>query len=313
MEVLGLRSYTANVPCDFCPCDKDADAALWPHTYGPTCQWKGRLFTAAEWRALYPEPPHIFFRKFPYLSQHNVEPDELHVIHLGTSMYMLGSVLYLLVYRRFPMLRPAQAMARVWSMITNYYSQHEVKDQFSNITIGMFTKPARHLTTYPKLKGRGGEVKHLVGALRFVWASVMRAGDAMDELVLSLLDHQLAVQDIIDEFPHDMFLTIQAALLLRHHVDGLLDDYLALASAADAAGDCLWTLPPKLHWLWHLAHRAYYLHPRRGTCMVDEDFVGKIKRIVQRTLASKQLHLIPGVVMEKWRWAMQILHVYGLV
>ena len=41
---------------------------------------------------------HVMFRSFVFLSAHNLEADELHILHLGVSPYFVGSILWLLTY-----------------------------------------------------------------------------------------------------------------------------------------------------------------------------------------------------------------------
>jgi len=36
---LHLRSYSANVPCDFCPCDKDRSPGWWPSNFAADALW----------------------------------------------------------------------------------------------------------------------------------------------------------------------------------------------------------------------------------------------------------------------------------
>lgn len=97
---LHLRHYNSNVLCDWCPADECHRNHCWcPHNFGPDALWKTNLYTRAQWRKLYDGNLHWLFAAFRFLSSANEEPDELHVTHLGTSMYVLGSVLGLLVYR----------------------------------------------------------------------------------------------------------------------------------------------------------------------------------------------------------------------
>ncbi len=41
---------------------------------------------------------HMLFMTFSFLSALNLEMDELHIIHIGTSQYMFGCVLWMLVF-----------------------------------------------------------------------------------------------------------------------------------------------------------------------------------------------------------------------
>ena len=62
---------------------------------GSDAQWMDKFYTVNEWRSVYTSLLYMF--ELQFITLHNIEPDELHVMHLGTSMYMLGSVLSVLV------------------------------------------------------------------------------------------------------------------------------------------------------------------------------------------------------------------------
>ena len=63
--------------------------------FGSDAEWKDKFYTVNEWRSVYTSLFCMF--ELQFITLHNIEPDELHVAHLGTSMYMLGSVLSMLV------------------------------------------------------------------------------------------------------------------------------------------------------------------------------------------------------------------------
>ena len=87
---------------------------------------RGKIFQQ-EWRQLYHEFHFVF--ELPYLSCHNLEPDELHVMHLGTTMYMLGAVLYLLCFNVLDG-TPEDNMHAIWTDINQFYTDHRVVTQF---------------------------------------------------------------------------------------------------------------------------------------------------------------------------------------
>ena len=103
-------------------------------------------------------------------------------MHLGTSMYMLGSLLYRLVFQVLG--GPLQAnMEQVWSGVVDYYTQRQVEAQFTNLEVGSF----HHAGNSPKLSGKGAEVKDLVPALRHVW----------QEHCIPSLRHHMLVQTML--------------------------------------------------------------------------------------------------------------------
>jgi hypothetical protein len=92
-----------------------------------------------------------------FMSCLNVEPDELHIMHLGTTMYLLGSCLWVLC---FVILQgsPSENMARVWADICTAYRRFGSGCQFTTLALSSFCDPSAPRSEYPKLKGRGAEV-----------------------------------------------------------------------------------------------------------------------------------------------------------
>ena len=98
---LGLRHYGSNQPCDFCKVNKKGPANMWPTNFAKRAPWKSAMTTFEEWRGALSDRHCVLFKELEYLSMHNIEPDELHIVHLGVSRYLLGSVLWLLTYSVF--------------------------------------------------------------------------------------------------------------------------------------------------------------------------------------------------------------------
>ena len=237
-----------------------------------------------------------------------MEPDELHVLHLGTNMYMLGSCLWLLSFRILPR-SPRDNVARVWELVTQYYTHNDTTCQFSNLELGMFCEVAKPRSHYPKLKGRGAEVKHLVPAILYAWRQCKRRRNEYDNNVEEMLISQCNAQRILDDYADELFLPPSQAQVYRRHIDKVLSIYTWLADEATKCGDLLWSVVPKHHWLWHLAERCQYLHPRRGATLIDEDFVKHVREIVRACTRATPLHKIPGIMIEKYRWGTHLQNV----
>ena len=116
---------------------------------------------------------HILFRWFSFLSVHNIEADELHVLHLGVSQYLLGSVLWLLTYKMLDS-TPIDNFEYIWEQLLIEYRKTAGGTEYTSLSIASFVNPDKHDTTYPRLKGRGCEVKSLVGPLCDIWARVKK-------------------------------------------------------------------------------------------------------------------------------------------
>ena len=239
-----------------------------------------------------------------FLSNLNVEPDELHVIHLGTSMWFLGSVLWILVFQILPGSTSARA-DELWRRISRAYSALQPSTQYTNVSVKSFcdeSKPSGH---YPKLKGKGAEVKGLVEPLGLVWAELMDSTHEDHKLIEIGLQQTLQIQQTIDASAHDFFLPPADVVLLQTSVHEFLRVYTELGHSADRGNLLLFNMTHKFHVLWHLGQRASFLCPRRGACLIDEDYVGRIKEVAQACSAGTQLHQIPGKVLQKVRWGQE--------
>ena len=65
-------------------------------------------------------------------------------------------------------------------------------------------------------------------------------------------------------------------------------------------------MPTKFHWLYHWAERSRWLNPRKGYCMIDEDFVGKCKTLAHSCAAGSEMHLMPVEASDKYRRGMDV-------
>lgn len=74
------------------------------------------------------------------------------------------------------------------------------------------------------------------------------------------------------------FLTTAQRQGLTQHFEGALLAYSWLSSWAAGAGFNLYPEKPKMHALLHIA-MDFGVNPRRTVCMLDEDMVGRAKRI----------------------------------
>ena len=101
----------------------------WHNYFANDARWRRRSFSASQWRSLYhPTELHFIFG-FQYLSCHNFEVDELHVMHLGTTMYMLGAGLYMLVFHVLDG-SPEDNMHGIWAGIREFYKRHSCDTVF---------------------------------------------------------------------------------------------------------------------------------------------------------------------------------------
>jgi hypothetical protein len=299
----------SNKPCWLCRCEKGigSDMRDWPSNFRREARWKASLISPMEWRAENQAEMHQLFRTFAFLTNANIEVDELHCIHIGTSQYMLGSILHLLVYSIMPQ-RPVQNLEALWSDITEEYRRQNIKAQYSSLTLSMFCDPKSPRDSYPRLRGRAAEVKWLVPVLNALWAKYRRPGNELDKLVAELLQTQQLVQNLLDESSAEFQMDEESARELPKATDRLLATYSRAAHAANAMGELLFSVVPKHHMLYHFSRKAWYLHPRRGACYADEDYMSTIKQLVKGSVNALPLQKKPSAILNKYRWGLAYEH-----
>lgn len=257
---LKIANYRTNKPCNYCPADRGADIGMQFTNFNDNASWKNMLYTSTSWLASL-NTVHILFAVLSFLTGHNVEAGELHIIHLGTSQYLLGSVLWLLCYHLLPG-TPTANMEAIWAIITNFYTKNKTRCQVSNITLSMFCDAKNPRKEYARLKTKGAETKHLVAAVLEVWNVLTR--DVISDFIGPVricLEQMCRIHDILDESRFLDFLEEVDAAILKSAVDIFLQAYSQAAHLADCAGLPLFTVAPKHHWFWHWADRSKYLNP----------------------------------------------------
>jgi hypothetical protein len=248
------------------------------------------------------EPSSRTCKSFVFLTARNVEADELHILHLGVSQYYLGCVLWVLTYKRLSK-TPGENIKEVWIRILDEYKKCETSEQFTSLGISSFVEAHKRRDQFPRLKGRGCEVKGLVGPLHKVWNHYAE-NTLYDKQVSACLAHLEGLNTILDEHRGDAFFSSVSASKFLHSTNKFLIGYSWLGHESDKCGELLFSAVPKLHWMWHMAWRAQFLNPRRVATFIDEDFVKHMKHLAASCAAGTALHIVPHKLMGKYRWAL---------
>jgi hypothetical protein len=203
-------------------------------------------------------------------------------------------------------------MQRVWDFVKEYYFEHNIPSQYASLTLGSFHDPRKPRSTFPRLKGKGMEVKCCVDPIMGAFKQFKRPGNIEDQSTLECLECLSNIEHTFDEYSHEYVLPLDVAEQVLAWGDKFLELNAKLSTSAGERGDLLFHVLPKTHLYWHLLYRCRYLHPKVGSCMIDEDFVGRIKHIVVASTAGSQLHTIPAKVVEKIRWGKAYMYEYDI-
>ena len=297
-----LADYRTNSPCELCPCTRAKND--WEnnfHNFNDDALWMTKVFTAAEWNASH-DSPHYLLQE-AHMTCLNVEPDEAHILHLGVSQYCLGSVLWQLCYSCESLDGEADANCEVvWQGVREVYREQRTSTQMGNLLIKSFVSPTKWSDEYPRLRAKAAETKDIVYPIFRVWERFRSLRDPDHDRVSLMLRALVDLQAILHDNRHLPMLPIAHALKFRDLVRGFLKDYALLANSADREKASLYALVPKHHWLWHLADRALFINPRRSCCLLDEDYVGKIKLVVASCAFGTPLHNVQSKAAEQYRY-----------
>ena len=183
-EKFGLPAYRFNKFCVYCPADQGGRRKLWPTYFHSDAEWMANPYTAAFFRENFAANWFIL-ALFTFLSCFNIDGDELHIMYIGVCQYLLGSVLWLLV---FVILgdTPAVNMKKVWRQIQIEYSRQGSPSQYTGLRISSFISASDPHSGFPRLKGAGAEVKWLMPVMLVVWRELARDADARETQLQSI-------------------------------------------------------------------------------------------------------------------------------
>lgn len=287
----------------------DGDPEFQVFNFSKEARWKSECFSSQQWRDMFPDKHLLFKPPWTFLSQMNCECDELHVLHLGLNQCLLGTALWLLVYRCLTGI-PSANLLKVWDHMKAHYTQHNPPCQFSSLTLKSFVDPSRHRADYPRLRGRGMEVKYALNPILSAYKCFKRVGNAEDAATIVVLEIMSEIQAIFDEHSSGYFIPPDDAERVLGLADDLLEQYAILHNLSSGRGDLLFKVIPKNHVFWHLCFRCRFAHPRLGNTCLDEDYVRRIKKIVAMSASGLALHAIPNKVVDKFLWGKSLMYTY---
>ena len=199
---LKLESYRALAagPCCMCPA-RGRLPLLWSDLR-PTAAWIGQIYTRASWPLAHPNPIRLF-TDVPGMTILAFTADLMHTKHMGTDMYLVGSVLYVLCFLIMHGADPAENLRLIEERVQRWNAANPRRSTFNNLVLTMFVQKdaERHCTK--KMKGRAIDIRHFVPCLSSIWDAMWDAGE-IDNTVMAYRQIRLALrlstrlEDIMD-------------------------------------------------------------------------------------------------------------------
>ena len=191
-------------------------------------------------------------------------------------------------------------MQQIWCDIHAIYLRDKVRDRFGNISLNMFCNPKQHLSEFPKLKGRAAEVKSLAGPLLEVWGSKMDRSSPAHRSIRHALATTLQIEVMLSEARDLIKFPPAEAQKFLHLILDLLQTATALARHYNGLGQKLWNIVPKFHYLYHAAVNARFMNPRLVWTYSGEDYMQKIRKLVQSSCRGTAMNQVGLKVARKW-------------
>ena len=115
-KIMRLPQYNSLSPCAFCPAN--TTTMPWTDWRKSEALWTKHIWTNCTWREQFPNCHPIF--KVSGAGILSLAADLMHIKHLGTDQYFLGSVLHMLVYSMMPG-TPAANLDEVWTLCADFF------------------------------------------------------------------------------------------------------------------------------------------------------------------------------------------------
>jgi hypothetical protein len=280
-NTLGLEHYS-RVPGNCALCKANKTNIPWTE-FNESASWLATVWKDFRtWRVA--NPNHCKLFSLAGLGATSFFPDLMHCKYLGSDMYFYGSVLVYMIWYALPNSKDKN-MENLWECIREYYKTHAVSCQFQNLQRSMFE--ACKKSTFPCLKGKAAEIKHLGAALLHAFKTMVVEDDSWKQRIRLALQASLDIDTIIDIHPSEYCLPPHVATQFLKHVRLYCGLITSLGQHFGKPSGHPPRLPPmfhytvKFHYLMHIGLLAQFVNPRISWCFQGEDMMQVVRRIVQ--------------------------------
>ena len=281
-------------PCWLCPASRSPGV---PHSV-VDCR-RMATFKAHLVTSLVRHSGHVF-TTIKGMTRFHCPGDLQHTGCLGVAGYLLGAVLWDLLYDGTFAGTAEQRLSALWGMITAEYDLQRSESRLGSLSASMIHTPGQ----FPYFKGRASENQRLL----FVVAEVCRQlndNSERDGHRLRALDSLCAFYRVLKDA--GMFLTEAEHAMALDSVEIFLLNYNWLTAHAVGQDRLNYSLQFKHHALWHIAHMSRWINPCSHWSYEFEDFMGQIVASTRNCMHGTPLHRVGCKVIENYLLA---LHLY---
>ena len=268
------KSTLASGPCCLCKCT-GRGANTWCD-FSRTAPWRQACWEVNDWRAWSGRSRCPIFN-LEWASPWLVGLDWMHNKYLGHDQFVYGSLFKVLVRYLLPSANPLKNLATVWQDILYFYKRWNAPCRFGAIKkLTMFERKSG----WPKLRGKAGEIRHLAGAMHYVWQKHYNQRLEVHRQVELYLRLNMSLEETLTEHKESYALPPAAAAVFEETVTTMLQ---VLTSVAEHyLEEKLFNLTQKSHFMQHSALLAKYISPRVLWCFQGED--------MQKQMSGQNMH-----------------------
>ena len=286
-------------PCPLCRCTGHGDRS-WT-VFGPNAEWRKHMWTTADWLKWDAKSPCPLFAGEGGITALAVGLDWLHCKYLGTDMHVYGSILKLLCFFILPS-SAINNLQTVWGDIKSFYKELGTPVRYKYITkLSMFI-PAK--SPYPKLRGKGAEVKYLSEVMLKLWQKYLNPHLRVHKQIELMLRLNAAVEQTIIDYREALFFPAAVAATFATQVEKYL--LLLTAVAEHYLEDRLFDITSKTHFVQHCALQSHTLSPRAIWCFMGEDMQKKMQTLAKACVKGQGPVQATRKVAQRYRLALHL-------
>lgn len=305
------RFWKTTCCCDMCDAQRSTKAADPKMLFGNFAQTAPHMqtqITHEEYMAnTDPEDVSPWLAELPELDRRRILWDLMHNLFLGVMLWVCGSVIWDLLDRRdITGLTDDEALKKLYIECREFCKQHKIVPPSSIFTMNLIGKgtPDKNRHAFPCLSA-GVRAMHAKHIFMFLAHKCQTLTNSPHKRLRALMMWALA--DYIHTIDHAGFWMHRHERDRAHHSGSLfLMCYQKLAEQAGDDGKPNWKIVPKFHYFQHQIEGLLLsaANPRRQHCFMDEDFMGKISRLVAKChINSCMLRALQRYILYiAWRW-----------
>ena len=264
--------------------------------------WRASVWQSHLWRAWRGRSTSAFFSLF-YTSALTVSLDYLHCKYLGSDQYQFGAVLEMLT--RFILKGTPEAnLATIWEALQKAYDRLRtpLQSRFRYLNkLSMFIRAG-----YSKLRGKGGEIRHLGFALTIVFRRFMNKNLQVHREVLYMLEANNRMEKLLEENRTQWAFDAEPAMQFEEACEQMFLLQARVARHFAESGERLFDMTPKCHFLQHLAIMAKGISPRVTWCFAGEDMMQRVQTLAQSSSRGVHVTRVMAKMIRKYRLALKL-------